>query len=111
MTFFPTFFIAGVYWVTPGGAAPDHTTWVQVAVLQSVTKVKDGPFSMMGQLQMALSGWAASTWHVTSRQFAQGASDGQVMTASAELRFCVENVDTTVDPDGLRFMHGRYPAE
>lgn len=55
-TFLPTFFIAGVYWVTPGGAAPDHTAWVQVAVLQSATKVKDGPFSTMGQLQMAFSG-------------------------------------------------------
>jgi len=82
-----------------------------VAVLQSVTKVKDGPFSTMGQLQTAFSGWAVSTWHVTSRQFAQGASAGQVMTASAELRFCVENVDTKVDPDGLRSVHGRYPAE
>ena len=53
---FPTFFIAGVYRVTPGGAALDQTTWVQVAVLQSVTKVKDGPFSTIGQLQMALLG-------------------------------------------------------
>jgi hypothetical protein len=103
----PTFFIAGTYWVTPGGAAPDHTTCVQVAVLQSVTNVKDGPLSTTGQLQMAFSGWAVSTWHVTSRQFAHGASAGQVMTASAELRSWVENVDTNFDPVGFRFVHGR----